>query len=133
VNQNSPSSQWTLPPGPGIHFAHVLVKNGKGGCTEGRIAVNTDLLPRSQAAVPRDQYPVAQPHLSQKDLDTGLGSVPNETKIEDQLLLGDGSVCGKRIPFFGVDVTARVQLRDSTGTMVLSQTNLNPYALAYSR
>src|SRR5436190_13410206 len=42
IDQDAPSTQWTLPPGPGIHFAYVLVSNGKGGYTERRIAVNTD-------------------------------------------------------------------------------------------
>src|SRR5690348_13354034 len=42
VDQNSPATDWTLANGPGIHFAYVLVSNGKGGYTEGRIAVNTD-------------------------------------------------------------------------------------------
>ena len=40
VNANSTS--WTLPDGPGLHFAYVLVSNGVGGYTDRRIAVNTD-------------------------------------------------------------------------------------------
>jgi hypothetical protein len=44
TDQNAPSTEWTLPAGPGIHFAYVLVSNGKGGYTERRIAVNTDSL-----------------------------------------------------------------------------------------
>ena len=39
---NSPTTTWTLPPGPGLHFAYVLVSNGEGGYTERRVAVNTD-------------------------------------------------------------------------------------------
>ena len=42
IDQDAPWTKWTLPPGPGIHFAYVLVSNGKGGYTERRIAVNTD-------------------------------------------------------------------------------------------
>jgi hypothetical protein len=42
VDQNAPATTWTLPDGPGIHFAYVLVANGMGGYTERRIAVNTD-------------------------------------------------------------------------------------------
>lgn len=41
---NAPSTTWTLPDGPGIHFAYVLVSNGKGGYTERRVAVNTDTI-----------------------------------------------------------------------------------------
>jgi hypothetical protein len=135
VDQNSPTTNWTLPNGPGIHFAYVLVSNGKGGYTEGRIAVNTDDHPTT-TVVPRDQYPEATGRISNimgnavfqspigakpEPLDDGLGT------IIGQLLLGDASVCGKRIPFFGVDATARVQLRDKDDNP-LSETVLNPYA-----
>jgi hypothetical protein len=41
-NVNAASTLWTLPTGPGLHFAYVLVSNGVGGYTERRIAVNTD-------------------------------------------------------------------------------------------
>lgn len=41
---NAPTTTWTLPDGPGIHFAYVLVSNGLGGYTERRIAVNTDTI-----------------------------------------------------------------------------------------
>jgi hypothetical protein len=44
VNKNASTTSWTLPNGPGIHFAYVLVSNGKGGYTERRIAINTDSL-----------------------------------------------------------------------------------------
>jgi hypothetical protein len=137
VDQDSPTTDWTLPNGPGIHFAYVLVSNGKGGYTEGRIAVNTDGNPTT-TVVPRDLYPQGtskifniagkgffQPDLAQPDLlaiDDGQGT------ITGRLLLGtpgDESVCGKRIPFFGVDVTAIVQLRDNND-QPLSETVLNP-------
>jgi len=44
-NADSPQTTWTLPAGPGLHFAYVLVSNGLGGYTERRITVNTDGLP----------------------------------------------------------------------------------------
>lgn len=43
-NVNATTTTWTLPNGPGIHFAYVLVSNGHGGYTERRIAVNTDVI-----------------------------------------------------------------------------------------
>jgi hypothetical protein len=43
-NVNAASTTWTLPAGPGVHFASVLVSNGLGGYTERRIAVNTDTI-----------------------------------------------------------------------------------------
>ena len=44
TNVNAASTTWTLPDGPGLHFAYVLVSNGKGGFTERRVAVNTDVI-----------------------------------------------------------------------------------------
>ena len=41
-NVNAATTTWTLPDGPGIHFAYVLVSNGKGGFTERRVLVNSD-------------------------------------------------------------------------------------------
>src|SRR5579863_5845518 len=41
-NVDAATTTWTLPPGPGIHFAYVLVSNGQGGYTERRLAFNTD-------------------------------------------------------------------------------------------
>ena len=135
VDPKSKTTDWILQNGPGIHFAYVLVSNGKGGYTEGRIAVNTDDNPTT-TVVSRDQYPQAvskifnkggkgyfQPSASgpAEPLDDGQGA------IKGQLLLGDASVCGKRIPFFGVEATATVQLRDNN-SKVLSETILNPYA-----
>lgn len=43
-NVDASSTKWTLPRGPGLHFAYVLVSNGLGGYTERRIAVNTDTI-----------------------------------------------------------------------------------------
>lgn len=43
-NVNGSQADWQLPSGPGIHFAYVLVSDDKGGYTEQRIGVNTDLI-----------------------------------------------------------------------------------------
>jgi hypothetical protein len=57
IDQDAPWTKWTLPAGPGIHFAYVLVSNGKGGYTERRIAVNTDGLSAVQHTPPMDLVP----------------------------------------------------------------------------
>jgi hypothetical protein len=57
VDQDAPWTKWTLPAGPGIHFAYVLVSNGKGGYTERRIAVNTDGLSRIRHTPPMELVP----------------------------------------------------------------------------
>jgi hypothetical protein len=89
--------------------------------------------------VPRDQYPAAasrifnragsgvfQPPAPASDvpLDDGTGT------IQGQLGLGDTSSCGKRIPFFGVDVTAIVELRDKDDKTVLSSSSGEPIRVA---
>jgi hypothetical protein len=48
------TTKWTLPGGPGIHFAYVLIEDGMGGFAESRIAVNTD---QSAPTLSRDHYP----------------------------------------------------------------------------
>ncbi len=52
ANLNSASTTWTLPAGPGLHFAYVLVSNGKGGYTERRVAVNTDTIGSPKRSAP---------------------------------------------------------------------------------
>lgn len=42
TDRDASSTLWELPPGRGIHYAYVLVSNGQGGYTEGRVSVNTD-------------------------------------------------------------------------------------------
>ena len=41
-NRNAKNTVWTLPTGPGIHFAYVTISDGKGGWAEQQYAVSTD-------------------------------------------------------------------------------------------
>ena len=43
-NRNARQTVWTLPDGPGLHFAYVVVSDGKGGYAEQQYAVSTDAL-----------------------------------------------------------------------------------------
>jgi hypothetical protein len=61
IDQDAPWTKWTLPAGPGIHFAYVLVSNGKGGYSERRIAVNTDGLSAVRHTPPMDLVPPPAP------------------------------------------------------------------------
>jgi hypothetical protein len=119
VDQNSATTNWTLQNGPGMHFAYVLVSNGKGGYTEGRIAVNTDGNPTT-TVVPHDQYPMAQPVSVPPTVVSG--------SVAGTLVLEDQSVCATRNPFFGVNVTASVQFADNGGKPIGDPLVLNPYA-----
>lgn len=43
-NRNSRETVWTMPDGPGLHFAYVTVYDGRGGYVEQQYAVSTDAL-----------------------------------------------------------------------------------------
>lgn len=43
-NRNERETVWTLPEGPGLHFAYVRVGDGRGGWVEQQYAVSTDAL-----------------------------------------------------------------------------------------
>jgi mono/diheme cytochrome c family protein len=43
-NRNSKETVWTMPDGPGLHFAYVTVSDGKGGYYEQQYAVSSDTL-----------------------------------------------------------------------------------------
>ncbi|MCB0112338.1 MAG: hypothetical protein KDE53_40720, partial [Caldilineaceae bacterium] len=44
-------TDWTLPPGPGLHIAYVLAGDGHGGYTEKRVIVSTDELKTPPALI----------------------------------------------------------------------------------
>jgi hypothetical protein len=56
LNVNGAQADWMLPAGPGLHFAYVLVSNGKGGYTERRIAINTDAIGNPAIVPPATTY-----------------------------------------------------------------------------
>lgn len=49
-NRNSPQTVWTMPDGPGLHFAYVTISDGKGGYVEQQYAVSSDALGTDVAA-----------------------------------------------------------------------------------
>lgn len=53
ANVNARDTVWTMPDGPGLHFAYVMVSDGKGGYAEQQYAVSTDTLgTQASARVP---------------------------------------------------------------------------------
>ena len=50
-NRNSRETVWTMPDGPGLHFAYVTVYDGRGGYVEQQYAVSTDAI--ATPAAPR--------------------------------------------------------------------------------
>ena len=49
-NRDAPQTVWTMPDGPGLHFAYVTVSDGRGGYVEQQYAVSTDTLGTEAAA-----------------------------------------------------------------------------------
>src|SRR5512146_429344 len=43
-NRDSAETVWTMPDGPGLHFAYVTVSDGRGGYAVQQYAVSTDAL-----------------------------------------------------------------------------------------
>jgi hypothetical protein len=68
-NRNSSQTTWTLPAGPGLHFAYVTVSDSKGGYAEQQYAVSSDAL--DIAAPARAAITRAEPALSGVDGVTG--------------------------------------------------------------
>jgi len=58
-NRDSRETVWTMPDGPGLHFAYVTVSDGKGGYVEQQYAVATDAL--NTTAAPRAPVSRAAP------------------------------------------------------------------------
>ena len=62
-NRNASATTWSLPDGPGMHFAYVLIGDGRGGYVEQQYAVSSDAfkipppLPLRQATRPRPWSP----------------------------------------------------------------------------
>jgi hypothetical protein len=94
-----------VPAGPGLHFAYVLVSNGKGGYTERRVAVSTD------------DIGVAKATPAARSFDAPAASAPAGSFYASILRgggyydpAGDGTDNGVYIP----DATAYLQLQGAT-------------------
>jgi hypothetical protein len=71
ANVNAPSTTWTLPPGPGLHYAYVLVSNGLGGYTERRVGVSTDNMPGTHES------------MDDSDASSALAPPPGKAQVGD--------------------------------------------------
>jgi hypothetical protein len=71
ANVNAPSTTWMLPPGPGLHYAYVLVSNGLGGYTERRVGVSTDDMPGTHES------------MGDSDASSALAPPPGEAQVGD--------------------------------------------------
>ena len=90
VDQNSPTTTWTLPDGPGVHLAYVMITNGHGGYTERRVPVITDAIgtpvvapPAVNIDAPASPAPVGESYRSRLNAVSSLGDIsrPDLTDI----------------------------------------------------
>ncbi len=110
-NRNSQDTVWTLPPGPGLHFAYVTVADGRGGYVEQQYAVSSDALARAG-----DPRPPIQRVIGRFDgFDGGMGRL--RFRLRERLFVppGGGAAVERAIDLPSV----RVQLRNA-GTTVFS-------------
>ena len=114
---DSPSTSWTLPPGRGIHFAYVLVSNGKGGYTERRVAVITDTIGLPAVQLPSGTYSppsapasTVNPFVSQVYWGAGEGSLLYRAFKPDALVYAQDMNSQARFPaagFYSSDIRGR--------------------------
>jgi hypothetical protein len=58
-NRDAKETVWTLPEGPGLHFAYVTISDGRGGWAEQQYAVSSD--PLDELTPPRAAVTHAEP------------------------------------------------------------------------
>ena len=111
-NRDSSRVVWTLPAGPGLHFAYVVVSDGKGGYAEQQYAVSTDALAEDRPAVQTSQAL----HTPGPVSDAG-GTSPSRLRIRaaDSLKFAppDGGAAVERFVYLP-DVTVSLQREDGT-------------------
>lgn len=111
-NVNAREAVWTMPDGPGLHFAYVTVSDGKGGYTEQQYAVATDELDTrapSRAPVTRDS-PVFT------GFDGGTGRL--RLRLTDRMF--NPASGGAPVARFVYVPSVRVELRTAGGTTVFA-------------
>jgi len=111
-NVNAASTTWTLPNGPGLHFAYVLVSNGVGGYAEGRIAVNTDSMAGGGESEVEDHEP--------GNIDAPPAPAQQGDYYRSYIVWGTSSGSGT-LGSFGANVYvpgAGVTIQDTTNTSV---------------
>jgi len=119
-NRNASQTVWTMPAGPGIHFAYVTVSDGKGGWTEQQYAVSTDTLGNDASA----PAPITRAAPAVVDTDGTTSRLritsPDDTRFKPE----SGGAVAKRTVYLP-DVQVQV-VDTATGTVVFAgATNLN--------
>lgn len=113
-NRNSRETVWSLPAGPGLHFAYVLVTDGRGGQVQYQYAVSSDGL--SGAAAPRAAVNNPTPTVTLADENT-RGTHRVRVAAAGQLMFARGGQSFERRVYLP-DI--EVQARDTMSTDVVT-------------
>ncbi len=116
-NRNAATTLWTLPPGPGLHFAYVLVSDGRGGYAERQYAVSTDTL---TIDVPARTSVAYAPPLASAVADAGVVRRLRFIAPTALAFANAGAGAGERTVYLS-DTPVSVALK-STGSVVFSAT-----------
>jgi len=113
-NRNAATTVWTLPAGPGLHFAYVLVSDGRGGYSERQYAVSTDALKINAPARTAVTYaPAPAPTVADAGVVRRLRvTTPTALRFADV-----GAGAGDRTVYLS---DTPVAVADSTGSVVVN-------------
>ena len=118
-NKDSSQAVWTMPDGPGLHFAYVAISDGKGGWVEKQYSVSSDSLGTTAAA----PAPVTRAAPAVADVDGSMNRLRFSSADATLFTPPAGGTAQARIVYLpGVRVQVSTQ---GTGTVVFSgSTNL---------
>jgi hypothetical protein len=114
-NRNARETVWTLPTGPGLHFAYVIVSDGKGGYAEQQYAVSSDAL--DTAAPVRIPINRAAPTFT--GFDGGSGRL--RLAMADRMFMPEGGGAAVKRTLYLPSV--RVELRSGTNVVFAGETD----------
>lgn len=114
-NRDARQTVWTMPDGPGLHFAYVVVSDGKGGYAEQQYAVSSDALGTNVS--PKAAVAMATPQLDLTK--TSAARLRFQLQQLRNFTAYDGSSTGSRRVYLP-DV--QVQVFDGVGAVAFSGT-----------
>jgi hypothetical protein len=111
-NRNAPETIWTLPPGPGLHFAYVIVSDGKGGYSEQQYAVSSDALD-----IP---VPTKTAHAFESPTFTGFDGGTGRLRFRHTGLTFAPEGGGAAVERYVYQPSVRVELRTAAGAVMFA-------------
>lgn len=109
-NRDSKEAVWTMPDGPGLHFAYVIVSDGRGGYVEQQYAVGTDALETNPPVVAARAFAARE----SANFSAGMARI---TVVDDSLpnfkVPGAAGLTGQRVLYLP-DVRVRALAADSS-------------------